>query len=110
MSRPQLNDADRQVLRVFWSHCAYCRAPLGHNWQADHITSLAAGGTHRAENLCAACSTCNASKGAVRGGARVREHAARVAGLVRDSWEDPAGVARRILVGRGLAEVVKGAR
>lgn len=40
--------------------CAYCGAPAE---EIDHIAALAAGGSHRIDNLIPACRECNRAKG-----------------------------------------------
>lgn len=43
--------------------CTYCWAPLGMDFQLDHLTPVARGGKHELENLAAACKKCNVRKG-----------------------------------------------
>lgn len=46
-------------------NCAYCHAPLtADNRHIDHVTPLSRGGVHSADNIVAACQSCNATKGA----------------------------------------------
>lgn len=48
--------------RDFGWQCAYCRADVGDELTMDHVTSLAAGGSHDATNIVPACRSCNSSK------------------------------------------------
>ena len=54
------------VKRLWWfqkGRCQYCKACLI-KYQVDHIIPLIRGGTNYPQNLCLACVSCNASKGA----------------------------------------------
>lgn len=43
--------------------CAYCRAPLGYDFEFDHAQPLARGGAHALDNLVLAHVGCNQAKG-----------------------------------------------
>jgi superfamily II DNA or RNA helicase len=44
-------------------HCAICGAPLGDDWEADHIVPFSKGGATALENGQALCKACNRKKG-----------------------------------------------
>ncbi len=54
----------KQVLRSQSYRCFYCRRPLAPpNWNRDHRTPLARGGSDNISNIVAACRKCNMAKG-----------------------------------------------
>ncbi|WP_411140083.1 HNH endonuclease [Streptomyces sp. x-80] len=55
--RPPPYDRDEVLAR--WSGCAYCDGPAE---ELDHVLPLARGGRDTADNVVAACRTCNATK------------------------------------------------
>lgn len=63
LSAAQWTDADvAQVRTLLEGECAYCGA--NGKLTLDHVIPLARGGSHRLENLVAACKSCNSRKGA----------------------------------------------
>ena len=65
---PSLPDSLRRVISERAGHrCEYCRTSrrvIGLPLAVDHILPRSRGGSHDAENLCAACYRCNEHKGA----------------------------------------------
>lgn len=58
----------RMVAMIFHESkgvCAYCNSSIQpyFGWEVDHIVPLSRGGTNNHDNLCAACISCNGSKG-----------------------------------------------
>lgn len=59
-----LRDLRRTLVR-YDQRCAYCRIPLGEQFDWDHIVPLARGGHHAIGNLAPSCGACNRSKHAL---------------------------------------------
>jgi len=58
-----VEDLDIQEVFDYWGPmCAYCGST--DDLTLDHIVPLSQGGSHSFDNLCVACRSCNASKGA----------------------------------------------
>lgn len=53
----------REIVHAYDSRCAYCGRKMQRLTQ-DHITPLAAGGSHTASNIVPACASCNSRKNA----------------------------------------------
>jgi 5-methylcytosine-specific restriction endonuclease McrA len=54
----------RQVIDRDGGRCRWCGGPAT---EADHLRSLALGGTNHPDNLVASCKPCNAKRGAILG-------------------------------------------
>lgn len=58
--RQQLRESERKIVfEKTAGRCHICGGKLGKNWQADHVLSHSAGGTHAADNYLPAHTTCN---------------------------------------------------
>jgi 5-methylcytosine-specific restriction endonuclease McrA len=55
--------ADLEALARAELQCAYCRLPVGWDFQIDHRTPTSRGGKHALSNLAVACARCNQIKG-----------------------------------------------
>ena len=52
----------KQVLRAAGRRCHICGGPAGEKWEADHVRSVARGGSDQLNNYLPACRTCNGLK------------------------------------------------
>jgi 5-methylcytosine-specific restriction endonuclease McrA len=63
---PGILQLERLMLEALDIACYYCKRVLEvHERQLEHMTPISRGGLHTRENLCIACSSCNAKKGSM---------------------------------------------
>lgn len=61
--QPLIDSLVREVSRLPFVVCTYCRKRIEGKFHFDHIVPISRGGKHVRENLCVACVRCNLSKG-----------------------------------------------
>jgi hypothetical protein len=79
-------DDRRSMEEFFHRKCAYCEAPLGTRWHADHLLSVDSGGFNHISNRVPACPRCNEDE---------KRDMEWVSFLERKSAGDPALLTRR---------------
>lgn len=52
----------QELIEMQDGKCAYCQIPGNEEWHMDHVIPISKGGGDIAENVVAACATCNRSK------------------------------------------------
>ena len=51
-----------ELLAMQNGECAYCRTTSPEEWHMDHVIPISKGGPDTADNVVAACASCNTSK------------------------------------------------